>query len=173
MRTEPAAEVGAGEVEHARAEVAPLARDLAANLEMQHRERRATRLFPAPSAHRHVVAEEARRAALVEDVGDGGVGRHALQGDDGRLHQRVVHVGAVAHVRQVGRRARERFVEGGLEVDARRFPRHLQRPRRILEDLHRLQAGDLGEEPAAARVHELGVALQLAELQRADAVALL
>src|SRR5437588_236825 len=43
----------------------------------------------------------------------------------------------------------------------------------VLEDLHRLQAGDLVEEPAAGGVHQEGLALQLEQLQCGDAGALL
>src|SRR5207248_1258050 len=43
---------------------------------------------------------------------------------------------------------------------------------RVLEDLRRLDPGELVEEPPAARVHELGVPLELEELEGRDALAL-
>jgi hypothetical protein len=43
----------------------------------------------------------------------------------------------------------------------------LQHARGIGDDLHRLNAADVVEEPSAAGVHELRVALHLHQLQRA------
>ncbi len=61
----------------------------------------------------------------------------------------------------------ELFTEGLLDRTARDLLRQLDHASCVVEDLHSLDSGDLAEEPAAARVHEHGVALGLEQLERA------
>ena len=58
--------------------------------------------------------------------------------------------------------SRKRLLEAGAEE----LPRQLQHAAGVLDDLARLDAADVVEEPAAARVHELRVPLQLEQLER-------
>ena len=67
---------------------------------------------------------------------------------------------AVLELRQVARRQLERLDELLLAVAAE-GPRKVDRPRRVVEALGRLQPADLVEEPAATGVHEHRVALHL------------
>ena len=174
VRAQSAADVRAGEVEDAGGQIAPLVRELAADLEPRHGERGAAGLFPPAAPQGDVVAEELiGLAVLVEEAGDGTVGGHALERDDGRLDQGLVDACAVAELRHVGGRVRERFDEPGFQIGAADFPRELQRAGGVLEDLHGLDPGDLGEEPAAAGVHEERVPLHLEQIERGHALALL
>src|SRR3569832_585101 len=67
-----------------------------------------------------------------------------------------------------------RFGEGVeevlLEAVAKKILRQLQRPSGIHDDLNSLDAGEFVEEPAAACVHEHGVALHFEQLQRRSAL---
>ncbi len=53
---------------------------------------------------------------------------------------------------------------------AKELLRQLQHARCVGDDLHRLNAGNVVEEPAAAGVHELRVALHLHQLKSAHAL---
>ena len=170
---QPAADVRCGEVQDAGGEVAPLVRHPAADLQPRHGQRGAPALLATAAAQGHVVAEQlVRLAVLVEQSSDRVVRRHSFQRDHRGLHQRLVRARTVAQLRYVGRRLRQRLDELGLEVLAGHLAGELQRPGRILEDLDRLQARDLREEPAAAGVHEQRLALHLQELQGLDPLGL-
>src|SRR6185312_14039137 len=58
--------------------------------------------------------------------------------------------------------------EQRLEILAGEQRVQLERAVGVAQDLRRLEARELVEEPAAARVHELAVALKLEEAQRAQ-----
>ena len=68
-------------------------------------------------------------------------------------------------LRQVAQRQLERLDELLLAVAAE-GPRQVDRPRRVVEALGRLQPADLVEEPAATGVHEHRVALHLEQPKR-------
>jgi hypothetical protein len=54
--------------------------------------------------------------------------------------------------------------KSGLQIFSQRQSRELNGPGGILDHLHRLDSGNLIEEPAAARVHQHRMPLQLHEL---------
>src|SRR6185295_15313837 len=86
----------------------------------------------------------------------------------------LVDAATVAGFGNVALRPGERFQKRRLEIDVRKeLPRELQSPAGVLEDLAGLDAGDVVEEPAAARVHELRVPLQLEQLEGPDALGFL
>src|SRR5262245_5539290 len=58
------------------------------------------------------------------------------------------------------------------EVGCEQFFCELNDATRVLNHLHRLDASQVVEEPAAARVHKHRVTLQLHELERPDALVL-
>ena len=57
------------------------------------------------------------------------------------------------------------FQEDRLQVQRGEGGRQLDGPGGVAEVLHRLDPGDVGEEPAAAREHEHGLVLHLQEAQ--------
>ena len=99
------------------------------------------------------------------------VGSHAREVGHRRRHVTPPHAGAVLElgdVRRSGRQAPEQLrLEPGVAAED---PRELQHARRVPEHLDRLDSRDLVEEPAARRVHEQAMALELEAPERLDAV---
>jgi hypothetical protein len=96
------------------------------------------------------------------------VGDHLGQIDPARGHQAAPHRAAVADRRIVGAGRGQAIDEADLELLAAQGLAQLARARRVGEDLHGLDPGQIVEEPAAARVHRHGVATELHELEGAD-----
>ena len=98
---------------------------------------------------------------------------HLLQVDDHGPDGFIVDVAAVLPLRIVALRLCETIGKALFEHAACRRKkrcRQLQHAGRIGDDLHRLDAGDIVEEPAAAGVHQHRVPLQLHEIQGAHAL---
>ena len=98
---------------------------------------------------------------------------HLLQADAQSGDVAAVDAGAVAHLGDVGFGAGENLQEAVFERGAggaEELGRKLQHAAGVGDDLDGLDAGDLVEEPAAAGVHELGVAFQLEQLKQSDAL---
>ena len=83
-------------------------------------------------------------------------------------HVRLVDIAPVALVRDVASRVRELFQERLFEVEVEGLLGELENTRGVLQDLGRLDARDIVEEPPAARVHEHRVALQLEQFEHAN-----
>ena len=118
------------------------------------------------------VTVDGRRVGILgEERVHGVVRRDALERDARRPDRLLVDAAPVAGLRDVALRPRQRLEKRRLEIRVREeLPRELEGPPGVLEDLAGLDAFDVVEEPAAARVHELRVPLHLEELQRADAL---
>ena len=82
-----------------------------------------------------------------------------------RLHPLVEDARAVAMIGQVALRQRQQLLELSFAMIGKEHLRQLQRAAGVHDDLHRLDAGELVEEPAAAGVHQHGVALHFQQRQ--------
>ena len=105
---------------------------------------------------------------VVEERGDRVVRGHAAKIEARRLHFALVDLPRVAVLRQVALRARRcgrRNSSSRLRPET--FSASWIDARGVVQHLHGLDAGDVVEEPAAARVHEHGVALHLQQLEHA------
>ena len=103
-----------------------------------------------------------------EDGTDGIVRRHLFQPQLHGGHALLVDLGAIAGARHVGLCLCEPRQKRGLQsfgLLPENLLRQLQHPRRIRDDLHRLDARQIVEEPPAAGVHQLRVPLHLHQLQ--------
>ncbi len=103
------------------------------------------------------------------------MGAYLLQADLHAGHESFVDFGAVADLGKVAGRSGQHVEEPGLEDLARLAEEpsgKLKNASRVGDHLDRLDSGDLIEEPAAAGVHQLGVALQLHQLERGGALGL-
>src|SRR5690606_14857899 len=117
---------------------------------------------------RVVAVDGAGGGELVEEGGDGVVGAEAGEVDDGGEDLVRVEAAGVAGVRGVADGLLEALEEGLLEVFADGVGDELDGAGGVEDDLDGLDAGEVVEEPAAARVHEHGVALGLQEPEGAD-----
>ena len=88
-----------------------------------------------------------------------------LEVDHRGLHPLVVDEGTVAVLGQVALRLGQAGAEPLLQPVPEELLRQPDGRPRVVDDLHCLDPGELVEEPAAARVHELRVALELHELR--------
>ncbi len=123
-----------------------------------------------PVLLRHVVAEDAAFLGIVlEQRTDGVVRRNAPQPDHFRLHQFLVNAAAIAKFGDVALGLLQQFQEFRLQSPSEQLAEQLQGAAGILDDLDGLDAGQLVEEPAAAGVHQHGVALHFEQLQQAHA----
>ena len=86
---------------------------------------------------------------------------------DGRLHQLVIEVAAAPVFGQVAFRPLQQAQEVLLERLAEEAFAKLERTASVAQHLDGLDPRQVVEEPAAARGHEQGMALQLQELERA------
>ena len=86
-----------------------------------------------------------------------------------RLDLSLVDLPRVAALRHIASRAGDSLEEVELQASSRDFLGELNHAAGVMEDLHRLDAGDVVEEPTAAREHQHGVALHLQELEGSNA----
>src|ERR1044071_10234598 len=86
--------------------------------------------------------------------------------DFGRLHAPLVDFCAVALFREIAPGRRQTVEKLIFQRIAEESLRELNRATGELQDLHRLDAGDIIKKPTAARVHHNGMALHLKELER-------
>ena len=109
-----------------------------------------------------------------EDGADGVVGADLLEADAHAGDVAAVDLGAVAHLGDVafgaGRGCRGSCASRATPGCAEELGGELEDAAGVGDDLHGLDAGDLVEEPAAAGVHELGVAFELEEFEGGDAL---
>ncbi len=121
-----------------------------------------------------VEAEElAFLGVVAEDGGDGVVGADLFESDLHAGDVAGVDVGAVPEVGDVGFGLGEDAEELGFEGfagGAEELGGELEDASGVGDDLDGFDAGKLVEEPAAGGVHELGVALELHELEDAGAL---
>ena len=122
---------------------------------------------------------EAEELALLgvgaEDGADGVVGADLFEADLHAGDVAAVDLGAVADLGDVALAFGEDVEEAGLERGAgfaEELGGELEDAAGVGDDLHGLDAGDLVEEPAAAGVHELGVAFELEQFEGGDAFGL-
>ena len=161
-------------VQHGKGEALLLAGDGADDLHPAQGEPSATGAVHIVGVAPDAVAEEVGLLGEGgEDRADGVVSRNLLQSQllCGDLLQ--VDFGAVAGCGHVGVGLGHAGQKGRLErrgLLAEDLSRQLQHARGVGDDLHRFDAGDIVEEPAATGVHELGVALHLHQFQGAYAL---
>src|SRR5437660_3275651 len=87
-----------------------------------------------------------------------------------RRAQRAVGLRSVPPFAQARAHPFQETEEERLERTAQMLLRELERARGVAEDLSRLETGRIVEEPAAARVHQESVALELQEADRGRSV---
>ncbi len=121
----------------------------------------------------HAETVDARHGIVVGEQGvHSEVGPDVLERDGRRTDRRFVDAAAVSRLGNVARRPGQGFEDERLEVLAESVSRKLQSAPGVSQDLPRLDAADVVEEPAAARVHQLGVPLELQELPGLDPLGL-
>ena len=147
--------------------------DLAADERLADDEAHAAGHDRIPGEAAHGVAEEVGLVGIAgEDGTDGVMGGDLLEADLHAADVAVVDGGAVLLFGDVtfccGELVDEFLFEGGGTL-AEELGGELQDAAGVGDDLHGLDAGDVVEEPAAAGVHEHGVALELHEHEGAGA----
>src|SRR5205085_6760736 len=100
-------------------------------------------------------------------------GHRVMRGDTAkietrRFHFQLVNLPRIAVLRQVAPGRGDTAQELQFHAAAGNFFGELDGARGVVQDLHGLDAGDVVEEPAAARVHEHGVALHLQQFEDGD-----
>jgi hypothetical protein len=111
-----------------------------------------------------VAADPVLLLVALEERADRVVCRHLVEVDHCRPDRLLVDPGTIALAGDVALGLGHHSEEARLRVVAQNLPGQLDDPAGVLDDLDRLDAGDVVEEPAAARVHEHGVALKLEQL---------
>ena len=91
--------------------------------------------------------------------------RHLGQINLCRQNKAFIDAGAIAVAGNVALCRADPLFETFFQILSQKPAGQLQCPARILNDLNRLDARELIKEPAAARVHEHGVALDLLQFQ--------
>ena len=159
------------EVEDAEHHSLRLVGDPGADAQLARRDLRGTGLENLQVLALDVVTVDMRaRGKGLEERRDG-----VVRGDAGELDRRganvpLVDLAGASLPGEVALRGGEPLEKRRFEVDAEAASGELQNASCIAEDLLRLDAADVVKEPAAARVHQHRVALELEELERADAL---
>ena len=107
-----------------------------------------------------------------KDGADGIMGSHPLQVYHRWFHELLVDEAAVPVVGNIALGPLEPFEELGLQRGLPEFFRQLNRPARVPDDLNGFDSRKLIEEPAAARIHQHGMPLQLQKFEGRDPVRL-
>ncbi len=108
---------------------------------------------------------------IAEDGADGIVGADLFQADLHAGDVVLIDLGSGADLGQIALGGGEDFEEPWFELCSggpKELGRELQDAAGVGDDLDRLDAGDLVEEPSATGVHELGVAFELEEIENED-----
>jgi hypothetical protein len=119
-------------------------------------------------AERDLVPREARRIA--ETIEHDRRGRDARRRHRPLLDGTPVYVGSRALSRIVARRGAQTIEEGVFDPGSSEATREVDRTARLSQHDRRLDAGDVVEEPAAARLHEHRVPCHLERRARVDHV---
>ena len=94
--------------------------------------------------------------------------RDFFQVHNRRFDELLIDQSAVPVLRNIALSLRQSFEKTGFHRPLKQRVGQLHGSARIFDDLHRLNSRKFIKEPAAARVHQHGIALHLEKLQRGD-----